>query len=203
MDAETENKQARMAILKERATQMGIKFWPSISESRLADLIEKASNDEDVSDGEDASDDEEMSKGVESSKGADRLLAPRIRVNTKLDAIAAANKLIRCKITCNNPNKVQWRGEIFTAGNAVMPPIKKFIAFGVPYHVPQIILNMIRERMMQVFYTERTERGEVKRTRLAPEFTIDILPPLTQAEFDGIKTRQLARGKTEEDANAG
>ena len=50
-----------------------------------------------------------------------------------------AMKLIRCIITCNNKNKTNYQGEIFSARNAIIPEVKKFIPFGVTTHVPQIL----------------------------------------------------------------
>lgn len=105
-----------------------------------------------------------------------------------------AMKLIRAMITCNNKNKTNYKGEIFCARNAVLPEVKKFISFGVPTHIPQILFNVIKEKQYQMYRTERTREGvEFKKSYLVPEYNIQLLPPLTPEEFNAIKTRQLAQ----------
>jgi hypothetical protein len=107
-----------------------------------------------------------------------------------------ALKLVRCQISCNNKNKTSYSGEIFSARNAVIDEVKKFIPFNVPTHVPQILLNMIKEKQVQMFKKEKLANGAVvTRSYLAPEYNIQILPPLTPAEFEAIKQKQLAEGR--------
>lgn len=110
------------------------------------------------------------------------------------DRLRDANKLVRCIITCNNKNKAEYAGEIFTVQNAKLPEIKKFIPFGEITHVPQMMLNMIMERKYQMFKTKR-ENGVPKTTsHLIPEYVVDILPPITKDELEAIKQKQLAEG---------
>ena len=107
-----------------------------------------------------------------------------------------AQKLTRCIINCNNKNKTSLSGEIFCARNAKIAEVKKFIPFGVPTHVPEILLNMIKEKQYQMFRKEKLANGnQITRSVLIPEYTIQILPPLTSAELEAIKQKQLAEGK--------
>ena len=104
-----------------------------------------------------------------------------------------ALKLIRCRISCNNTNKRNLKGEIFTARNAFVNEIKKFIPFNVATHIPQILYNVIKEKFMQVFYEEKNPKGfSIKRSRLMPEYNVEILPAITKQELEAIKQRQLA-----------
>lgn len=106
-----------------------------------------------------------------------------------------ANKLVRCVVTCNNNNKSAYSGEIFSACNAVIPEIKKFIQFGVPYHVPQIILNVIKDKKVQVYRKQRNQDGSFTTVaKEIPEYSIQILPPITAEELEAIKQKQLAEG---------
>lgn len=106
-----------------------------------------------------------------------------------------ATKLVHCMITCNNKNKSSLTGEIFTVRNAVLPEIKKFVSFGVPTHVPAIMLNMIKEKEYQMFRKERLPNGaSVTRPFLTKEYNIQELPPLTSEELEAIKQKQLAEG---------
>lgn len=107
-----------------------------------------------------------------------------------------ALKLVRCIVTCNNKNKTSYSGEIFSARNAVIDEVKKYIPFNVPTHVPTILLNMIREKQLQMFKKEKLNNGTtVTRSYLTPEYNIQELPPLTAAELEAIKQKQLAEGR--------
>ena len=104
-----------------------------------------------------------------------------------------ALKLVRVRISCNNSNKRNLKGEIFTARNACINEVKKFVPFNVPTHIPQILLNLIKEKSMQLFYKEKNSKGfTINRSRLVPEFNVEVLPPLTKDELEAIKQRQLA-----------
>jgi hypothetical protein len=106
-----------------------------------------------------------------------------------------AMRLVRCQIVCNNPNKTSYQGEIFSARNKFIPEVKKFIPFNVPTHVPTILLNMIREKKLQTFVTEKLPNGmQTKRSKLIPEYSVTILSPLTPEEFNAIRQKQLAEG---------
>ena len=106
-----------------------------------------------------------------------------------------AMRLVRCTISCNNKNKSEFSGEIFCARNKILPEVKKFVPFGVPTHIPLILLNMIKEKQYQVFRTKKLPNGQtVKEPSLIPEYNIQELPPLTQQELDAIARKQLAEG---------
>ena len=106
-----------------------------------------------------------------------------------------AMRLVRCTISCNNKNKSEFSGEIFCARNKILPEVKKFVPFGVPTHVPLILLNMIKEKQYLVFRTKKLPNGQtVKEPSLIPEYNIQELPPLTQQELDAIARKQLAEG---------
>lgn len=103
-----------------------------------------------------------------------------------------ASKLVRVQVTCMNPNKKKWQGEIFTAGNTVVGTHSKFVVFGKPWHVPQILLNVIRERVFTVFYQEKINgtKQTVTRSKMIPEFNVVELPPLTEQELSAIQRDQ-------------
>ena len=105
-----------------------------------------------------------------------------------------AMKLVRCTITCNNKNKAEYSGEIFSVQNAKLKEVKKMVPFGVVTHIPQILLNMIKEKKYQMFKTKR-ENGIPKTTSLLiPEYNIQIHDPITREELEAIKQKQLAEG---------
>ena len=110
----------------------------------------------------------------------------------KLKRIRAARELVRVRITCMNPLKKEYEGEFFSVGNSEIPTITKFVQFEREYHVPRIMLNMIRNKKYQMFVEERTPNGgKIKRGKLVREYAIEELPPLTANELQELKQRQL------------
>ena len=107
-------------------------------------------------------------------------------------------RLVRCRITCMNPNKKNWTGEIVSVGSAKAGTFKKFIPFNLeePYHIPQIIFEHLKERKCAIRNIRKTPDGrEEVDVKLIPEFAIEVLPPLTKAELEDLKRRQaMARG---------
>lgn len=119
------------------------------------------------------------------------------RVRQKREAL----KLIRVRITCMNPAKKEWEGEIFTVGNATIGTVKKFIPFNAEegWHIPSIMLEMLRERKCQIFVTKKTAGPKagavsVREGKLIREFAIEVLPPLTDAEMADLAQRQAMSG---------
>lgn len=104
-----------------------------------------------------------------------------------------ASKLVRVRIACMNPNKKEWEGEIFTVQNDFFT-FKKYVPFNVDWHIPQMMLNMIKERKHQIFRDRKDQFGRIITTgHLVPEFTIEELPPLTQEELKDLALMQAKR----------
>ena len=173
--------QDELTTLKERATLMGLKFHPSISLDKLREKVNAATDESDEPDDE-----------VVSAK----VVAPVIEetVNQKRNRLKKeALALVRIRLTCMNPAKAEWEGEIFTIGNARVGSVKKFVPFNADdgWHVPAIILQQLQERQCQVFVSAKDARGNnVRRGKLIKEFAIEILPPLTKTELEELARRQ-------------
>lgn len=107
-------------------------------------------------------------------------------------------KLVRCQIYNNNPAKNDLKGEIFSVGNKYIGTVKKFIPYGEAtengYHIPQVLVEMLRgkkyQRVRSVRNNDGTERVE---STLAPEFTINVLDALTSTQLAELAARQSAR----------
>jgi hypothetical protein len=99
--------------------------------------------------------------------------------------------LRRISVTCMNPQKADWDGEMFFVGSAKLGSYRKFVPFnGKPWHVPQMIYDMIRERKCTIFQSVR-ERGQTfKKPMIINEFAIQDLPPLTQKELEDLAHQQ-------------
>ena len=191
--------------IKERCEELGT----TIEEVSLS--VQKAQNDPESSETsvgtlEDTPEVIEENKDVESTPAYDPAYIEKLKHITFAAAEAQsvkqsteerlrdAMKLVRCTITCNNKNKAEYQGEIFSVQNAVLGEVKKFVPFGVITHIPQIMFNMLKEKQYQMFKTKR-EHGIPKTTsHLIPEYNIQIHDPITKEELEAIKQKQLAEG---------
>lgn len=160
-----------LAALKLRADQIGIKYHPSIG---LENLQKKVADAVAVDEGiEDNGTEEKVSTNTPASQ------------NPSL-------KQVRVRISCMDPAKKSWTGEIFTTGNSKIATVRKMVPYEKPFHVPQIILNMIRQRKHQLFYDFRLPNGkDERRSRLVNTFSVEVLDPLTEKELHELKQRQL------------
>jgi hypothetical protein len=137
---------------------------------------------------------------MQQAKSGERLYmtAEEFRQSQAKDAKRNAGRLVRCRITCMNPMKREWTGEIISVGSARLGTFKKFIPYNLdtPYHIPKIIYEYLKERKCRIGTTQKLPNGqEVNRHKLVNEFAIEVLPPLTPAELHELKQRQaMAEG---------
>ena len=176
-------------VLKQRATLLGITFHPSISNDtlrkRIADHLAGIKEDP-------------AATTAPAPAAQPQVDVPETEAQKRKRLLMEATKLVRVNVTCRNPSKREWEGEIIAGGNSLVGTHKKFVKFNTTegWHVPQVILNVMRAREYQAFYNERTEKGTtVRKGRQEREFAIEVLEPLTQAELDHMaKVQAAARG---------
>lgn len=124
-------------------------------------------------------------------------LHPKVRAAL----LKESTELIRVKITCMNPAKKDWKGEIISVQNAVIGVVRKFVPYnneaGDAYHVPRVLLDILQERKYQAFTKVMIKGVETKRSRMVSEFAIEVLPKISETEFNAIQKKQLL--ETEED----
>lgn len=161
--------------LKAKAEFLGVKYHPSISfeklQAKIAEHLKETETKAETAAVEDGED----------------LNAKRARLR------AEAMKLVRVNITCMNPFKREWDSEIITVGNSYVGSVKRCVPFNTPdgWHIEQILLNAMRERMCQVFVNEKAPNGQtIRKGKLIKEFAIEILPPLTEQELKELARRQ-------------
>lgn len=178
--ADQEVTQDELSALKARADQMGISYHPSIGLEKLREKINAQLSGE-------------SEPAAEAPVGEETLGQRRARIR------AEAIKKVRVRITCMNPIKKEWEGEIFTVSNAVVGTVKEYVPFNADdgWHVTQMVLNQIQQRKCQVFHTVKNDRGFKQREgKLIKEFAVEILPPLTEQELRELGQRQaMAAGK--------
>ena len=182
-------------LLKQKADLMGITYKSNIGvEALKAKINAKLDDKPDPGDGDEA------------SAAANNTAAPEpVRVKTKaeLEQEIRDNQqrnmmaLIRCRITCLNPQKGQIKGEIITVANRYLGTVRKFVPFGEAtdggYHLPKILFDELKSRKFNSVTTRKGTNGQLMPIqRLVPEFAIEVLPPLSQAELNKLASAQLA-----------
>ena len=170
--------QDELDALKARANLLGVKFHPSISLEKLREKVNAAV----TSEGE-----AEEAPNTPSETKEETIGEKRKRLKTE------ALKLIRIRLTCLNPAKKEWEGEIITVGNSLIGSVKKFVPFNADdgWHVPHVIYQHLKERQCQIFQTATDARGnKVRKGKLIKEFAIEVLPPLTKEELEELARRQ-------------
>lgn len=168
------NPQDELSALKTRADMMGISYHPSIGLEKLREKVNSALAPK------------QEEKPVQTSVGETESQRQRRLFNE-------AAELIRIRLTCMNPAKKEWDGEIISVGNSVVGTFTKYIPFNAEegWHVPRLILNYLQERQCQIFTTITDSRGnKTRKGKLIREFNIEILPKLTQEELQDLAQRQ-------------
>lgn len=177
--SDTELNQDELETIKSRLDTMGVKYHPSIGLDKAREKLKEALGTN-----------EQSTEGVEETEGRRRR---RLRNE--------AAKLVRVRITCMNPNKKEFPGEVFTVSNAVVGTHRKFVPFNSdePYHVPHIIYEQMRDRQYQTFYTVRGKNGiPVRKGKLVKEFALEVLPDLTEEELKELARNQAVAATGEE-----
>ena len=163
--------------LKSRANTLGITYHPSIGIDKLREKVNA-----------------EITLPVDPKEAAlTEVLIGETVIQRNNRLRKEAGRLVRVRVTCMNPNKKEWTGEIFTVANSVVGTFKKMVPFNVEdgWHVPQIILNVLKDKQCQIFHTVVNSKGQKVRVgKLIKEFGIEIMDPLTETAYNELKTQQ-------------
>lgn len=166
-----------LATLKQRADLMGVKYHPSISVEKLREKVTAAMSKDDGS--------EKDATPAEISGESEAAWRKRV--------VDEATKLVRIRLTCMNPLKKEWDGEILTVGNSVVGTLRKYIPFNADegWHVPHMMYEELRDRQCQVFFTKKDGKGNnIRDSKLIKEFAIEVMPQLSQDELKDLAQRQ-------------
>ena len=182
-----------LTVLKARADLLNVSYHPNIGVDKLREKVAAKLNDTPDPDSVELAKKpaaKEAEVAAVESEGARRNRLKK-----------ASNELVRINVTCMNPAKKEWEGEIFTTGNAVVGTFKKFVPFNTTegWHVPRIIFDMIQQRQCQIFRNEKAKNGvTIRKGMLIKEFAVEMLPPLNQTEISELARRQAMKaGQTE------
>lgn len=215
--AEDLPKQDEKSMLMSRAKLMGIKFSNNITVEKLKAKIDEhmkkveAEEDPETEPEQSAPDEDEIipAKATDVVPAAIAAQAPKARPETRQELRERLRKeslkLIRLRITNLDPKKKDLPGEIFTIANRYIGTVRKFIPFGEQtangYHVPNCIYNEMKDRKflhIRVVKSKDSRKDHVEQT-MVPEFSLEVLPPLTKDELKKLAAQQAATGSTKDE----
>lgn len=180
-----------LTLLKDRATMLGIKYHPSIGLDKLKAKVAAKMSGDTV---EETDEPTEEIPTAAPSKNVVKLKLKNEEKHARNQRLKRnAEKLVRVRITCMNPNKKDWSGEIITVSNRAIGTIKKFVQFDAEdgYHIPNAIYLQLIDRKCQVFVTGRDGRGnKVRKSKMIKEYGIEVMDQLTPEEIEDLAKRQ-------------
>lgn len=192
---------SELEVLKERAKQLGIKFGGNVGVELLRARVNAVINgDADITDVEEEDEDfeeDEQDLMASNTPKLNKKLAEKFgeTENEKRERMRKeAFKLIRVRIQCMNPLKKALQGEVFTVSNSVVGTYRKFVPYNIEsedgWMIPQIMLNMLREKQFNNIQFEKKNGLKIPKSRLVKEFAIEILPQITKEELKDLAQRQ-------------
>lgn len=169
-----EEREEELNTLKQIADRMGIKYSKNVGPETLkAKIAEKR----------------ELTEIAKEATNDKATLRKKIQ--------AEQLKLVRIRLTCMNPAKKAWKGEIFTVANSVIGTVKKFVPYNPKfytngYHIPYCIYQMLKRKTFLHITTEQNGPRTEVHTEFVPEFAIEVLPQLTKEELEQLAADQRA-----------
>lgn len=197
LSTEGETAVDELALLKERAKQMGIPFSNNISletlRKRIADKME-------------GKEEPEVNPLTGDAEIAAITSAP-VKLDAKQNALALRKmmqreqmKLVRVRITNMDPKKKDLPGEIWTVSNEYLGNVRKMIPYGEQtdegFHIPYCLFRLLQSKRFLHIRTvkDRVTGVERQEKQWVKEFSLDVLPDLTKEELARLAAAQAAAG---------
>ena len=186
-----------LTFLKERAKVMGIPFSNNISletlRKRVADKMEGKDEAPEVNA---LTGDPEIAQAM-----AAKPLNPKANeVALRKLMHATQMRQVRVRITNMDPKKKDLPGEIWTVANEYLGTVRKFVPYGEQtddgFHIPYCLYRLLdSKRFLHIRDVKDRTTGIVRQDKVwAKEFSLDMLPTLTQGELDRLAAAQAAAG---------
>lgn len=161
-----------MIELREQAQKLGLKVHHKISLEALRTRVKEALENEEVD--------------------------PETETPAQLRArlYKKSMRLVRVRITNNDPRKKDLKGEIFTVANGVIGTVKKYIPYGEEsadgWHIPQVLFdNLDSRKYLHIELVKGKEGTAIPQAKWHKEFTLEILPDLTAEELADMRAAEL------------
>lgn len=173
----------QLIALKAQADVLGIKYSPNIGAATLETRISN------------------MNEAMEQHRN-DTLVpsvptfapdAPLVETNDEARARKKKDglRLHRIRVICLDPAYKDRGGLQIQASNSVLGTIGKFIEFNQPWHMPQMLINVMKERKYQSWIAGKSEYGITKKSpKLVPTFAIEMMDSLTESEYALLQKNQ-------------
>ena len=197
LNTEGETAVDELALLKERAKQMGIPFSNNISLETLRKRI---------SDKMEGKEEPEVNPLTGDAEIAAITSAPK-KLDAKQNALALRKmmqrdqmKLVRVRITNMDPKKKDLPGEIWTVSNEYLGNVRKMIPYGEQtdegFHIPYCLFRLLQSKRFLHIRTvkDRVTGVERQEKQWVKEFSLDVLPDLTKEELARLAAAQAAAG---------
>ena len=186
-----------LTLLKERAKVMGIPFSNNISletlRKRVADKMEGKDEAPEVNA---LTGDPEIAQALVTKPLDPKANAVALR---KL-MHATQMRQVRVRVTNMDPKKKDLPGEIWTVANEYLGTVRKFVPYGEQtddgFHIPYCLYRLLdSKRFLHIRDVKDRTTGIVRQDKVwAKEFSLDVLPMLTQGELDRLAAAQAAAG---------
>lgn len=186
-----------LALLKERAKQMGIPFSNNISLETLRKRISDKMEGKDVPEVNPLAGDAEIAA----------ITSAPAKLDAKQNALALRKmmqreqmKLVRVRITNMDPKKKDLPGEIWTVSNEYLGNVRKMIPYGEQtdegFHIPYCLFRLLQSKRFLHIRTVKDRVTGVERQdkQWVKEFSLDVLPDLTKEELARLAAAQAAAG---------
>lgn len=163
--------------LKARAKELGISYSPNIGEEALRKKIEAVEI-----------------KPVSSEPITEKQKQQaKLRVDVRKEAL----RLVRCRISNNDPAKRDLQGDYYTVANQLIGKVTKYVPFrgkaAESYHIPYCIYRMlIAKKYISINAAQGNNLNSTSRAQELPEFNIEILDPLTPEQLQQLAKEQAA-----------
>ena len=176
-----------LTLLKHKADLLGVSYSNNIGAETLRERIRAKQ--------------EELENGSAPQAQANPLVgeteAPVKRVSLRQMLHRDQMKLVRLRITNMDPKKKDLPGEILTVANEYIGTVRKFVPYGEQteggYHVPYCLYKMMDARRFLNIRTRKALGGRViVEQNWAREFSLEILPDLTEVELKRLAVAQAA-----------
>ena len=197
LSTEGETAVDELALLKERAKQMGIPFSNNISLETLRKRISDKMEGKEEPEVNPLSGDVEIAAITSAPKKLDaKQNALALRKMMQRDQM----KLVRVRITNMDPKKKDLPGEIWSVANEYLGTVRKFVPYGEQtddgFHIPYCLYRLLdSKRFLHIRDVKDRTTGIVRQDKVwAKEFSLDVLPTLTQGELDRLAAAQAAAG---------
>lgn len=186
-----------LPLLKERAKVMGIPFSNNISletlRKRVADKMEGKDEAPEVNA---LTGDPEIAHAMVAkplNQKANEVALRKLMYATQM-------RQVRVRITNMDPKKKDLPGEIWTVANEYLGTVRKFVPYGEQtddgFHIPYCLYRLLdSKRFLHIRDVKDRTTGIVRQDKVwAKEFSLDVLPTLTQGELDRLAAAQAAAG---------